>query len=112
MAGTHQQMPRESAIKSIAARVGCPVLCAALKLFYAARRNETPAWARGVMIGAVLYLVTPLDAVPDVLPGIGYADDLSVLMAALATVAAYIDDNVKKAAGETAHRMVKTCRCD
>ncbi len=112
MAEKHQKMPDESSIRAIATRIGCPLLCAALKLFYAARRKETPAWARGVMIGAVLYLVTPLDAVPDVIPGVGYADDLSVLMAALATVAAYIDDNVKKAAGETAHRMVRACRCE
>lgn len=106
------QMPKESSIKSIATRVGCPVLCAALKLFYAAQRKETPAWARGVMIGAVVYLITPLDAVPDVIPGIGYADDLSVLTAALVTVATYINEDVKKAASETAHRLVKSCRCE
>lgn len=110
MTGT-DRLPPESSIKSIATRIGCPLLCAALKLFYAARRKETPAWARGVMIGAVLYLVTPLDAVPDVIPGIGYADDLSVLTAALATVAMYINDDVKKAAAEKAHRLVKSCRC-
>lgn len=87
------------------------MLCAALKLFYAARKTETPAWARGVMIGALIYLVTPLDAVPDLIPGIGYTDDLSVILAALGTVALYIDDNVTKAAEKKARQILKSCQC-
>lgn len=102
----------ESRLVAIATRVGCPLLCAALKLFYAARRKETPAWARGVMIAALVYLVTPLDAVPDFVPAAGYADDLGVITAAIATVAAYINDDVKRAASAKAHALVKACICD
>jgi uncharacterized membrane protein YkvA (DUF1232 family) len=32
------------------------------------------------LIAALLYFISPLDAVPDVIPGLGYADDLAVLV--------------------------------
>ncbi len=101
----------ESKIEAIALRIGCPLLCAALKLFYAAKRKETPAWARGVMIAALVYLVTPLDAVPDIIPAAGFADDLGVITAAIATVTMYINDDVKKSADNRAKALVKSCSC-
>jgi uncharacterized membrane protein YkvA (DUF1232 family) len=32
-----------------------------------------------LLVAGLVYLVTPVDAVPDVLPGIGFVDDLTVL---------------------------------
>ena len=61
----------------------------ALTLYYALRDNDTPLWARTVISGALLYFVNPVDAIPDALPG-GFTDDLAVLVAAAATVAAHI----------------------
>lgn len=110
-AASRRSGPAMETILAIAEKTGCPLLCAALKLFYAARKSETPAWARGVMIGALIYLVTPLDAVPDLLPGVGYTDDLSIILAALGTVALYIDENVTKSAEETARKVLKRCKC-
>ena len=67
----------------------------ALWLYYAAERPDVPRWAKLTMWGALAYLVLPVDAVPDFLPGVGYADDLGALVAAVATVARYVDDDVK-----------------
>ena len=69
-------------------------------LYYAAQREDTPAWAKAVIYGALGYFILPLDAIPDVMPGIGYTDDLGVLGAAITTVASYIDDSVKELARE------------
>jgi uncharacterized membrane protein YkvA (DUF1232 family) len=41
------------------------------------------------------YFIFPIDAIPDVTPVVGYADDLGTLAAAIATVAVYINDKVK-----------------
>lgn len=70
----------------------------ALWLFYAVKNPDTPKWARRVIYGALGYFVLPLDAIPDLAPLIGYTDDLSVMTAALATVAFYINDDVKQQA--------------
>jgi len=75
----------------------------ALWLYYSAQHPRTPAWARSVIYGALGYFIFPIDAIPDLTPIAGYADDLGVLAAALATVALYINDEVKaKAAAKMA----------
>jgi uncharacterized membrane protein YkvA (DUF1232 family) len=80
--------------------VGKEVIEKALWLYYAAQAPQTPAWAKGVIYGALGYFIFPLDAIPDPTPLVGYADDLGVLAAAIATVAMYITDEVKALAAQ------------
>jgi len=69
-----------------------------LELYYALMSPETPAWAKAVIVAALGYFISPADAIPDVVPAAGYADDLGVLTAALATVATSITEEVKAVA--------------
>lgn len=75
---------------------GREVVEKALWLFFAARRPETPRWAKATVYGALAYFIVPLDAIPDVAPIAGYTDDLGVLTLAVGTIAAYIDAGVKE----------------
>ncbi|GAA4426050.1 MULTISPECIES: YkvA family protein [Bremerella] len=43
--------------------------------------------SKAIAIGAVLYLVSPLDGIPDLLPLVGLTDDVAVIVAAVATLA-------------------------
>ncbi|NYT37933.1 DUF1232 domain-containing protein [Allopusillimonas soli] len=83
-----------------AAGIGRATLEKALYLYYAAQSPRTPKWARRVMYGALGYFILPLDALPDLAPIVGYTDDLSVMAAALVTVAFYITPEVKAQAHE------------
>jgi uncharacterized membrane protein YkvA (DUF1232 family) len=74
---------------------GSEVVERALQLYYAAQDPQTPMWAKTVIYGALGYFITPLDAIPDVIPGAGYSDDLGALVMALATVMMYITPEVK-----------------
>lgn len=47
------------------------------------RDPRVPRSAKAVALGAAGYVMSPLDLVPDVLPGIGFADDLWILRRAL-----------------------------
>jgi len=76
----------------------------ALCLYYAARRPETPGWAKAVIISALAYFIAPIDAMPDLTPFVGFTDDLGVFAGALAMVSMYIDDDVKNQATATAER--------
>lgn len=67
----------------------------ALLLYYAFKRKETPSWAKNIILGTLGYLVSPIDAIPDLSPIIGYTDDIGVLSFGLVTVAAYVNDEVK-----------------
>ena len=98
-----QQYSEESFWHKVAryARVaGREVIEKALQLYYAAESPDTPPWARKVVYGALAYFILPTDVLPDIVPGVGYTDDLSVLIAAIATVASYITPEVKARADQ------------
>ncbi len=78
---------------------GKKIFYMALVLYYCLKDPDTPAWARGVIIGALGYLIFPADAVPDFLPG-GQVDDLAVLAAAVAVVLVHIKPEHRRAAEE------------
>lgn len=82
----------------LAGKAGRPLIEKALYLFFAVQHPKTPAWARRVIYGALAYLVLPTDAIPDVLPAVGFTDDFTVIAAALATVSYYITPEIKEQA--------------
>lgn len=81
---------------------GREVVEKALLLYYAGQEEDAPAWAKATIIGSLGYFITPLDAIVDLTPVVGYADDLGVLVLALAAVATYVNDNVRE---KTAQKM-------
>jgi uncharacterized membrane protein YkvA (DUF1232 family) len=72
----------------------------ALVLYYTARSPNVPRWAKATIYGALGYFVTPIDAIPDLTPLIGYTDDLGVLAAALAVVLAHVTPEIRAKARE------------
>jgi uncharacterized membrane protein YkvA (DUF1232 family) len=81
--------------------VGRSLLENALKLFYALQSPATPLWAKGVIVGALGYFISPVDAIPDVVPLIGWSDDAVILAGALVTVSAYITPEMARKARAT-----------
>ncbi len=77
---------------------GSAVVSRALVLWYAARDPDTPMRAKAVIIGALAYLVEPIDAIPDLTPLLGYTDDMTVLGLALTAVVAYVKPAHREAA--------------
>lgn len=82
-------------IKNIAKTAGISVVYAGLILFYTFKKTTTPRWAKTAIIGSLGYFISPLDAIPDIIPAMGYTDDLGVLILAIGTVCMFIDDKVK-----------------
>ena len=65
---------------------------------YCAFDRETPGHVKAALIGALAYFVLPMDAVPDVLPVIGFGDDAAVLAAAIKLVTSHITSDHREAA--------------
>lgn len=86
--------------------ISSPLLYAALLMFYAFRRSDTPAWAKRIVIGAFVYLFSPIDAIPDLSPILGYTDDLGVLTYSLVMIAAYINKDIRSTARHTLHDWI------
>jgi uncharacterized membrane protein YkvA (DUF1232 family) len=85
-------------LRKFAQSLGLKTVYTILLLYYAYVRKETPAWAKRIVIGALGYLLAPIDAIPDLTPFIGYTDDIGVLSFGLVTIAAYVNDEVKNQA--------------
>ena len=81
-------------------------LLSALILFYCLQDHDTPKWAKGVIVGALAYLILPTDLIPDLIPGVGYGDDWGAIVAALGTVAAYVKDEHKAKAAAQVTRLL------
>lgn len=77
-------------VRRYAKTAGRAVLEPALKMYYAARDPSTPKWAKNTIYGALGYLILPADVLPDILPAVGFSDDLGILIAALGVTAAHI----------------------
>ncbi len=82
-------------LKHYARTAGREVVEKALLLFYAAQEEKAPVWAKGTIAAALGYFIVPLDAITDLAPAVGYADDLGVLVLAIAAVSRYINDDVR-----------------
>jgi uncharacterized membrane protein YkvA (DUF1232 family) len=78
--------------------LGTRLIYSVFLMLYAYRSKRTPTWARRVIIGALAYLVSPIDSIPDLTPIIGYTDDLGVITFALVTIACYIDNEIREKA--------------
>ena len=61
------------------------------------------AWGRSWFF-ALAYFVLPADAIPDLLPMLGYTDDALVLVTALRMVSGHIRDEHREAARQTLAR--------
>lgn len=55
-----------------------------IKALYRYMRDRYVPWYRkSIVIGALIYFISPIDAVPDLAPLVGYLDDLGVVTAVL-----------------------------
>lgn len=63
-------------------------------LLYYALKSNIPASIKLIIIGAICWFLSPVDAVPDCIPVVGYADDLSALLFAKHKAEEYISADV------------------
>ncbi|QNH54462.1 DUF1232 domain-containing protein [Selenomonas timonae] len=82
-------------IRKNIAKIGVKVIYQALLLFYVAQSPNCPTKIKAGIIGALGYLISPLDLVPDFMPGIGFADDAAAIAAAVALAQVYINDEIR-----------------
>ena len=71
------------------------MLFRSLILFYTLENDKVSIKDKAIIIGALGYLITPLDMVPDAIPIAGLGDDLAVLIYVLHKVWGEVSDDVK-----------------
>ena len=64
---------------------------AAIKDCIAGKRHDIPWSVVSWIVAALLYFISPLDLVPDVVPVVGYGDDAAIFLRALWELLPYVD---------------------
>lgn len=82
-------------VKQVAKRAGLKVIYVALLLYYVMAAKSTATTDKALIAGALAYFVSPIDIIPDFLPGIGFADDLIILLFVLGLIKRNITDEIK-----------------
>jgi len=84
----------------------CELIRKALTLYVLFSSDEVSASIKVLIVAALGYFICPLDAIPDVIPVLGYSDDLSVM----AVLLSQLDDLVTPAIeGEVESMMPSGC---
>lgn len=85
-------------IARIAKRAGAKLVYAALILYYTLQSDKISTANKTMIIGALGYMISPLDVVPDAIPIAGLTDDLAVLLFVLKKVWTDIDPEIQEKA--------------
>ena len=85
-------------ISKIAKRAGSKLVYAALILYYSLQSKSVSMKDKALILGALGYLISPLDAIPDAFPILGLGDDLAVLTFALKKIWDNVSDEVREKA--------------
>ena len=91
-------------ISRIAKRAGAKLVYAALILYYTLQSDKVSKKDKAIIIGALGYMISPLDVIPDAIPIAGLTDDLAVLLYVLKRVWTDIDPEIE---GQAKNRLSK-----
>ena len=76
-----------------------------LAAYYCAFDRETPLPVKATLLGAIAYFILPIDAIPDVLPIIGFTEDAAVLATAVKLVTSHMKPAHREAARAALARL-------
>ena len=94
-AGKFSQSEFAEKISRIAKRAGAKLVYAALILYYTLQSDKVSKADKAIIIGALGYMISPIDVIPDAIPIAGLSDDLAVLIYVLHRVWGDVSEEVK-----------------
>ena len=77
-------------------KLGKKVLKPALQLYYVMKESSTPLDTKALIIGALGYLILPIDLIPDFIPVAGYTDELTALLAVVKMCKEHITPEIER----------------
>lgn len=82
-------------VARIAKRAGAKLVYAALILYYTLQSDKVSTTDKALIVAALGYMISPIDAIPDAIPIVGLTDDLAVLMYVLKKVWCNVEQEIK-----------------
>lgn len=69
-----------------------PVLVSMVRSYASKEYPDIPLGAAVAIVSALIYFLSPIDLIPDGIPGVGYVDDAAVVLACLNLVQSDVDE--------------------
>ena len=88
-------------LKGFAGKAGIKVVYVALLLYYMLVDESVDLKSKLTIVASLGYFIFPFDFIPDLIPLIGFTDDLSVLMFAMSVVKGKINETHRLKARNT-----------
>lgn len=85
-------------LAKFAKKAGIKVVNVTLLLYYVLTCDEVEQKEKLLIMGALGYLILPLDLIPDSIPGLGFTDDLAALLYAYNSVKAHVTPEMEEKA--------------
>lgn len=85
-------------LAKFAKKAGIKVVNVTLLLYYVLTCDEVEQKDKLLIMGALGYLILPLDLIPDSIPGLGFTDDLAALLYAYNSVKAHVTPDMEEKA--------------
>lgn len=105
-------------VKTIGKKAGIGLLYPVVLLYNAMVSPSASIKDKAIIVGSLGYFILPSDFIPDVLPGIGFADDAAAIAACLAAISSILKpemhirtkEQLKKVFGEIDEEMLEKVR--
>ena len=76
-----------------------------ISIYYLTKDENVPMAVKVLGWGALAYFITPIDAIPDLIPGTGFLDDGGVIAAVLTQIQTYLTDEHRAKAQEMIDKL-------
>lgn len=90
-----------------AGRLGEPVVRQLYALYYLWDSPHTPKRAKMIIVGALVYFLSPIDSIPDLLGPLGFSDDIAVITLVYSQMKAYLTEDIKERAKLSAEKLLR-----
>ena len=74
-------------------------------MLYYTLNSDAPKWVKVIIAMALAHLVAPIDSIPDLIPVLGFSDDLVPLVTVLSKIAIHIKDEYRQQARQDVDRI-------
>ena len=80
--------------------MGSKLVYNVLILYYVMMAPGVPLGIKTAIVGALAYVIVPIDLIPDFIPVAGYSDDMAAIVSAVGMVADLITPDIKRKAAD------------
>lgn len=103
----------KSKMKRIGKKMGGKLLYNVYVLYYVLKSRDVPVRIKAEIIGALGYVIVPLDLIPDFIPVVGFADDLAAITFAVQQAHAQITPGIQQKAEQKVYKLIgSTDECE